>query len=166
MRCSSRATPCPPTGTPIPAIHALERELIFSRYWQFVGPAEWLDRDGAYFAGRAGHVPVVVVRDGDEIRAFVNVCRHRGHIVAHDRGCQRTLQCPYHAWTYGLDGSLRNAPRANLEAGFDAAELGLLPVAVDTWGPLVFVNPDAGRRAAAASRSARSPAMSPRAAST
>jgi phenylpropionate dioxygenase-like ring-hydroxylating dioxygenase large terminal subunit len=125
-----------------PGIHALERELIFSRYWQFVGPAEWLDQDGAYFAGRAGHIPVVVVRDGDEIRAFVNVCRHRAHIVAHDRGCKKTLQCPYHAWTYGLDGSLRNAPRASLEAGFDPAELGLLPVAVDTWGPLVFVNPD------------------------
>ena len=125
-----------------PAIHALERELVFARTWQFVGPTEWLDRDGAYFAARAAHIPVVVVRDGDELRAFVNVCRHRGHLVARDRGCQRTLQCPYHAWTYGLDGTLRNAPRAQLEADFDPTGLGLLPVAVDTFGPLVFVNPD------------------------
>jgi phenylpropionate dioxygenase-like ring-hydroxylating dioxygenase large terminal subunit len=125
-----------------PDIHALERELVFSRYWQFAGPVEWLDQDGAYFSTRAGHIPVVVVRDGDEIRAFVNVCRHRAHIVAKDRGCKKTLQCPYHAWTYGLDGTLRNAPRAQMEGDFHPEELGLLPVAVDTWGPLVFVNPD------------------------
>jgi choline monooxygenase len=125
-----------------PDIHAFERERVFARHWQFVGPAEWLDRDGAYFAGRAGHIPVVVVRDGDATRAFVNVCRHRAHIVASDRGCKKTLQCPYHAWTYGLDGALRNAPRAQVEGDFRPEELGLLPVAVGTWGPLVFVNPD------------------------
>lgn len=125
-----------------PAIYALEREHVFARHWQFVGPTEWLDQDGAYFAARAGHIPVVVVRDGDEVRAFVNVCRHRAHLVAQDRGCKKSLQCPYHAWTYSLDGQLRSAPRAQLEAGFDPSGLGLLPVAVDTWGPLVFVNPD------------------------
>ena len=53
---------------------------------------------------------MVVVRDRDvELRAFVNVCRHRGHLVVRDSGCRETLQCPYHAWTYGLDGSLRRA---------------------------------------------------------
>src|SRR6478735_6114552 len=96
-----------------PDIHVLERERVFARTWQFVGPTEWLDRDGAYFTARAAHIPVVVVRDGDRLRAFVNVCRHRGHLVAADRGCKRTLQCPYHAWTYGLDGTLRSAPRAD-----------------------------------------------------
>jgi choline monooxygenase len=125
-----------------PDIHALERQRVFARTWQFVGPTDWLDRDGAYFTARAAHIPIVVVRDGDELRAFVNVCRHRGHLVARDRGCQQTLQCPYHAWTYGLDGTLRNAPRAQLEADFDPTALGLVPVAVDTFGPLVFVNPD------------------------
>jgi choline monooxygenase len=57
-------------------------------------------------------------------------------------GCRETLQCPYHAWTYGLDGSLRRAPRAEREAGFEATGLSLLPVAVEEWGPFVFVNPD------------------------
>src|SRR6476619_5394394 len=104
-----------------PDIHVLERERVFARTWQFVGPTEWLDRDGAYFTARAAHIPVVVARD---------------------RGCQRTLQCPSHAWTYGLDGTLKHAPRAQLEADFDPAGLGLMPVAVDTFGPLVFVNPD------------------------
>jgi choline monooxygenase len=90
----------------------------------------------------AGHVPVVVVRGQDgQLRGFVNVCRHRGHLVATESGCRETLQCPYHAWTYDLDGTLRRAPRSEREPGFDPAQFSLLPVAVDTWGPFVFVNP-------------------------
>src|SRR3954452_642412 len=127
-----------------PRIYALERERVFARTWQFVGPTDWLDRDRAYFATRAAHIPIVVVRDGDELRGFVNVCRHRGHLVADGRGCKRTLQWPYHAWTDGLGGTLRTAPRTQLEADFAPAELGLLPVAVETFGPLVFVNPAPG----------------------
>ena len=74
------------------------------------------------------------------LRAFLNVCRHRGFPVAEGAGSRETLQCPYHAWTYGLDGSLRTAPRSDEEPGFRRDELGLVPVAVDTWGPFVFVN--------------------------
>jgi choline monooxygenase len=55
---------------------------------------------------------------------------------------RETIQCPYHAWTYTLDGALRNAPRADREEGFDRVSLGLVPVSVETWGPFVFVNPD------------------------
>jgi choline monooxygenase len=85
----------------------------------------------------------VVVRDRDRaINAFVNVCRHRGTQVASGCGHRETLQCPYHAWTYDLDGSLRAAPRSEREPGFDKAEWGLFPVKTDTWGPFVFVNPD------------------------
>ncbi len=76
------------------------------------------------------------------LRAFVNVCRHRGAIVASATARRGTLQCPYHAWTYGLDGALRAAPRSDLEPCFERDALGLGPVAVDTWGPFVFVNPD------------------------
>ncbi len=84
-----------------------------------------------------------MTRAGDgELRAFVNVCRHRGHLVAQGAGCRETLQCPYHAWTYELDGTLRRAPRSEREPEFDPSGLSLLPVAVDTWGPFVFVNPD------------------------
>ena len=93
---------------------------------------------------RPGDVPVVVVARHDEgdLRGFVNVCRHRGHEVAEGCGRRETLQCPYHAWTYGLDGSLRAAPRSEREPGFDRADWSLRPVRVETWGPLVFVNPD------------------------
>jgi choline monooxygenase len=127
-----------------PEVHARER-VIFERTWQYAGPADWVAAAGSFFATQAGHVPVVVVRDREGVlRAFVNVCRHRGHIVASGAGCRETLQCPYHAWTYDLDGSLRRAPRSEREPAFDASGLGLVPVSVDTWGPWVFVNPDCG----------------------
>jgi phenylpropionate dioxygenase-like ring-hydroxylating dioxygenase large terminal subunit len=126
-------------------VAALERERIFERSWQYACPAVDVATPGSFAATQAGHVPVVVTRNrDDELRAFVNVCRHRGHIVAKGAGCRETLQCPYHAWTYELDGSLRRAPRSEREVGFDPASFSLLPVAVDTWGPFVFVNPDVG----------------------
>ena len=125
------------------AVLARERERIFRHSWQYVGHTGEVERPGDYFAGWAGHVPVVVTRaDDGELRAFVNVCRHRGAQVVEGAGNRRTLQCRYHAWTYGLDGSLRTAPRSEREPGFDPAALSLLPVRVAAWGPLVFVNPD------------------------
>jgi phenylpropionate dioxygenase-like ring-hydroxylating dioxygenase large terminal subunit len=128
-----------------PEVLRREGERIFARTWQYVGHSGQLADDGSYFAAVAGQIPVVVTRArGKEVRAFLNVCRHRGHVVASGEGKRETLQCPYHAWTYGLDGQLRAAPRADREPGFDFEELGLQEIAVDTWGPFVFVNPDAG----------------------
>lgn len=124
-------------------VAALERERIFARTWQYAGPAEQVAEPSSFFATQAGHIPVVVTRDRDGIlHAFVNVCRHRAHTVARGAACRETLQCAYHAWTYELDGTLRKAPRSEREEGFDLASFSLLPVAVDTWGPFVFVNPD------------------------
>jgi phenylpropionate dioxygenase-like ring-hydroxylating dioxygenase large terminal subunit len=84
---------------------------------------------------------VTRARDG-ELRAFLNVCRHRGFPLVDGAGKRETLQCPYHAWTYGLDGSLRTAPRSDEEPHFPKDELGLCSVAVGAWGPFVFVNAD------------------------
>jgi choline monooxygenase len=101
-----------------------------------------LAEPGSYFTLRVGDVPLVVVRDREgALRAFVNVCRHRGAEVVSGAGSCTTLQCHYHAWTYGLDGALRAAPRA--DEGLDRSDLGLRPALVDTWGPFVFVNADA-----------------------
>jgi phenylpropionate dioxygenase-like ring-hydroxylating dioxygenase large terminal subunit len=125
------------------AVFDLERERIFARTWQYAGPARQVAEPGSFFASSAGHIPVVVTRAQDgELRGFVNVCRHRGHVVADGAGCRATLQCPYHAWTYELDGRLRKAPRSEREPGFDASDLSLLPVAIDPWGPFVCVTPD------------------------
>jgi choline monooxygenase len=125
------------------AILALEQERVFARSWQYVGRLEQVAEPGDFFTGRAGQIPVVVVRDEDgRLNGFVNVCRHRGHEVAAGQGNRRTLQCPYHAWTYGLDGCLRAVPRGEREPDLPVAELSLRPVQVDSWGPFVFVNPD------------------------
>jgi phenylpropionate dioxygenase-like ring-hydroxylating dioxygenase large terminal subunit len=126
-----------------PEIAKLEEERIFRHGWQYGGPLEQVTEPGGFFTCRAGSTPIVVVRCRDgELRAHVNVCRHRGHEVASGCGRRETLQCPYHAWTYDLDGSLRAAPRAEREERFDPSMLGLRPASVDTWGPLVLVNPD------------------------
>jgi phenylpropionate dioxygenase-like ring-hydroxylating dioxygenase large terminal subunit len=125
------------------AVYALEQERIFRRAWQYVGRAGLVPEPRSLAAVRAGEVPVLLVRDREgELRAFLNVCRHRGSILVEGESRRETIQCPYHAWTYELDGSLRRAPRAEQEADFDPSGLGLLPLRVDTWGPLVFVNPD------------------------
>ena len=126
-----------------PAVLRLERERIFRRTWQYAGRVDQVAEPGAFFTCDLGGVPIVVVRDKDErLRAFLNVCRHRGSLVCEGEGRRETLQCPYHAWTYGLDGLLRAAPRSDREPGFDKTELGLVPASVDSWGPFVFVNPD------------------------
>jgi choline monooxygenase len=123
---------------------AREQERVFKPAWTYACPAEWVSDPGAYVACNAGDVPLVVVRGRDgELRAFVNVCRHRGSVIASGRGRRETLQCPYHAWTYDLDGTLRKAPRSEREPEFPAGELSLRPASVESWGPFVFVNAQA-----------------------
>jgi len=126
-----------------PDIFRLEQDRIFRHTWQYAGTVQHVADPGQYLTCRVGGVPIVVVRGRDrELRAFVNVCRHRGHEVAQGCGKRETLQCPYHAWTYDLDGSLRAAPRSDREPGFDRSEWSLVRAQVETWGPLVLVNPD------------------------
>ena len=123
-----------------PDILRLEQDAIFRRSWQYVGHLGQVAEPGSYFAGRAGDVPVVVTRPQDGgLRAFLNVCRHRGTVLVEGEGKRASLQCPYHAWTYGLDGALRSAPRSDETE--PRGELGLVPLRVETWGPFVFVNP-------------------------
>jgi choline monooxygenase len=122
-----------------------ERARIFARSWQYAGRADRVAEPGSFLATDVGGVPVVVTRDGQgELRAFLNVCRHRGAVLMEGCGARATLQCHYHAWTYELDGSLRSAPRADREPGFDNDDWSLLPASVGVWGPFLFVNPDAG----------------------
>jgi phenylpropionate dioxygenase-like ring-hydroxylating dioxygenase large terminal subunit len=126
-----------------PAVLRLEQERIFARSWQYAARADQVAEPGMLTTAWAGALPVLLARARDgELHGFVNVCRHRGHPLCDGDARRETIQCPYHAWTYGLDGALRNAPRADREPGFDKASLGLVRVSVDTWGPFVFVNPD------------------------
>jgi phenylpropionate dioxygenase-like ring-hydroxylating dioxygenase large terminal subunit len=127
-----------------PEILGREQERIFRSAWAYAGHLGQVAELGSFFTTRAGQMPIVVTRARDgELRAFRNVCRHRGFPLAEGEGQRETLQCPYHAWTYGLDGSLRAAPRSDEEPHFPKDELGLCRASVGTWGPFVFVNADA-----------------------
>lgn len=104
-------------------------------------PSAMLSENGSYVARKAAGTPLLVVRGDDgQVRAFINGCRHRGMPVAKDSGCARAFVCPYHAWTYGLDGQLRQIPG---HAGFPGVELqknGLVEVSALEKGGLVYVN--------------------------
>ena len=130
------------------AVFQLENERIFADSWVFAGLAHELARPGDVVPVTVAGRPVLLVRDADlEVRAFHNVCRHRCLKLV-DEPCNvgPAIQCPYHSWTYRLDGALHLAPyfggrdpRA-VPAGFDRAEHGLVPVRVATWHDWVFVN--------------------------
>jgi len=123
----------------------LEQEMlqIFRKSWNYVGPLSELVKVGDYITGHAGNVPVVVVRNDKGLAGFVNVCRHRRHLVMKGRGNTTLMQCGYHAWTYDLAGGLRRAPRANVEPGFRVEDFPLLSIRVEALGPFVFANLDA-----------------------
>jgi phenylpropionate dioxygenase-like ring-hydroxylating dioxygenase large terminal subunit len=124
-----------------PAVFKREQEAILRTSWHYVTDTSSLPERGSRFRWDIGGVPIVLVRDLEgAIRGFVNICRHRAHPVVMDDQCRNTLQCHYHGWTYDLDGSLRNAPRSKEEPAFDPAPLGLVPIQVHVWGPMVWVN--------------------------
>jgi phenylpropionate dioxygenase-like ring-hydroxylating dioxygenase large terminal subunit len=124
-----------------PRVLEIEERRLFRSSWQYLGPLERLGSPGDHVVGQVSRTPVVVVRGSDgEVRGFLNVCRHRGSVVVPADGNATRLQCPYHAWTYDLDGTLRSAPRSGPEMADELPALGLLPVRVATFGPFVFVN--------------------------
>jgi choline monooxygenase len=137
-----RGLSLPATWYTDPAVAERERDRIFRHAWQYVGRAEQLVNPGDYLTASAGEVPVVVVRGDGGLKAFVNVCRHRRHEVMSGAGNKKALQCPYHAWTYDLDGRLKAAPRCEREESFNKDDFPLLSAAADVWGPWVFVNLD------------------------
>src|SRR5579871_3881853 len=126
------------------AVFEQEKRRIFHRSWQYVGHTGLLAKPGDFVTTRLGDIPVVITRDTDDsLRAFANVCRHRGsEVVLECAGNRKTLQCHYHGWTYNLDGTLRNAPRANEQAAFDKRNLALKTFQVESLGPMVFVKPN------------------------
>jgi choline monooxygenase len=126
-----------------PTLFEREQERIFAASWNYVGRLEQVANAGDFLTGRVGEVPVVIVRDeAGTLRAYANVCRHRGsELVLEKRGNRRTIQCHYHAWTWGLDGALRAAPHCQEQPGFDKADFPLTPLGVETFGPFVFISP-------------------------
>jgi choline monooxygenase len=125
-----------------PVYLELERERIFAHGWQLVGRREQVAEQGAFFTATVGNDSIVILRDGDALRGFYNVCLHRAGPVAQGCGKRQTLQCKYHGWTYALDGSLLRAPEMEGVERFTPDDMHLRPIAVAAWGPLVFANLD------------------------
>jgi choline monooxygenase len=127
-------------------IEQIEREEVFGRNWIAVGRIDQVAAEGQFFTVEIAGEPLVVVRGSDgELRAFFNVCRHHAAAVANTAcGTVEYLRCPYHGWTYGLDGSLKGAPEFTGVSNFDRRANGLIPVRVETWEHFVFVTLDPG----------------------
>ncbi|MBI1803046.1 MAG: aromatic ring-hydroxylating dioxygenase subunit alpha [Ignavibacteriae bacterium] len=131
-----------------PRMHEIDFEWIFARTWQAVGHVSRAQNPGEYITATVGGNPIIVVRGKEnELRAFFNVCRHRGGPLAIDEhGTCNALQCKYHGWTYLLDGSLRGVPKWDRVDLFDKKDYGLVPVAVDRWEGLLFVHLNSAAR--------------------
>ena len=125
------------------AILAEERDRIFARAWNCVGRAARLAEPGAYLLADVAGESIIVLRDrAGVLRAFFNVCRHRGTRICREPSGRlgETLQCSYHAWTYGTDGRLIGAPHMQDVEGFDRAEYSLHAAALAEWEGFLFVN--------------------------
>jgi phenylpropionate dioxygenase-like ring-hydroxylating dioxygenase large terminal subunit len=133
----------PPAAFRSDALFALERERIFRAGWICIGRADQVARPGDYLALDVVGEPVVMVRDLDgTFRVLSNVCRHRWMSVCTGRGNAKVLSCPYHAWTYRLDGRLWAAPEMDRHPSFDRASVALPPVRNEIWQGFVYVNLD------------------------
>ncbi len=140
----SRATTLPARWYIDPAFLGLEKEKIFWRTWQLVGRVSQVSKPGDYFACDVSGEPLLIVRGAEgTLRALSNVCRHRASSIANGEGNCGTLRCPYHGWTYALDGRLLGQPEFEGVRDWDRSAVSLPAFRVETWGPFVFVNLDA-----------------------
>ena len=124
-------------------IYKKEIDRIFSSHWLHAGREEEIRRSGDFIVRRIGGNSLIILRDHDGVvRAFHNTCRHRGTMLrTEDRGrLGKTIQCPYHAWTYLLDGQLCGAPSMDRTEGFEMDDFPLHPVALQLWAGSIFIN--------------------------
>ena len=134
-----------------PEYFAVEMERLIRPSWQIVchesdipAPGDWRTLD------LLGESVLVVRGEDDRVRAFFNVCRHRAsRVVAGEAGCAKRLTCPYHAWTYALDGRLIGVPHRKDYPGLDLSKLGLAPVEIEQWRGFLFVRLEGGGRSVA-----------------
>ena len=112
-----------------------EVERIWRKAWNFLGHVAQVSKPGDYLALEFAGVPLLIVRDKDDVvRAFANSCRHRGSALLDEgTGNCRSLICPYHSWTYNLDGTLAGAPEMQKTEDFDRSKNGLIPIRLETW---------------------------------
>lgn len=123
--------------------YEFEKEAVFNHEWLCVGREAWVMEPGDYFTTHIVGEPVIVARTrANELVAMSSVCQHRAMLVAEGRGNTRGFLCPYHHWTYGLDGKLVNAPAMERTCDFDKASIALPRFKVEVWLGFVFINFD------------------------
>jgi choline monooxygenase len=126
-----------------PEFYQREVERIWRKTWNFIGSADQIRNNGDYFTLNFAGVPTIVLRDHEgKIRAFANTCRHRGSELLDGKGNCKVIVCPYHSWTYELNGNLRGTPEMDKTRNFDKTDYGLISIAIDTWGNFLFINFD------------------------
>ncbi|MGH9031134.1 MAG: aromatic ring-hydroxylating oxygenase subunit alpha [Acidimicrobiia bacterium] len=126
-----------------PALFALETRQLLRRSWHYAAHDGEIPAPGDQIPGTIAGVPIVLVRGVDgEVHGFVNICRHRAHLVVLEPRNRKALTCSYHGWTYDLDGRLKHAPRADAETELDRSACSLARVQVARWGPTIWVNVD------------------------
>jgi choline monooxygenase len=127
-------------------VHDLELQTVFARSWQLVGRVDQLQDLGQYITAEIAGEPIVVVRGSDNVlRGFFNVCRHHAAaVMTEPEGTAPSLRCPYHGWTYSLEGELKGTPDFAGVCNFDRGVNGLVPVETATWEQWVFVRLESG----------------------
>jgi choline monooxygenase len=142
-RPTIEATTLPPHCYSDPGIYVRETERIFWHSWICVGRVEDVPESGDFITTTIGDEPLIIVRDGNhDVRAHLNVCRHRRCALVEGTGSVNSFKCPYHGWMYGLDGTLRATPAFKETLNFDKADYPLMSVNVEVWNGFVFVNFD------------------------
>lgn len=142
---SNASTP-PSSWYSDPRILELESSSVFPRTWQFIARLDQVRLPGQYATGAVAGEPIVTVRSNDgALRGFFNVCRHHAAaVMTQSEGTAENLRCPYHGWTYDLQGALILAPEFGGVENFDRAANGLVPVPTAVWNDWVFVQLESG----------------------
>ena len=125
----------------------LEKETVFGQSWQFAARLDQLRDSGNYVTTEIAGEPIVIVRGNDgEVRGFFNVCRHHAAaVMTETAGRANQMRCPYHGWTYSLEGELKGTPDFTGVCDFDRLANGMVPVEIGTWQNWFFVKIDRGR---------------------
>lgn len=120
-----------------------EVSRIFRKTWNFVGREDQIGKPGEFFTVDLFGESIIIVRDrAGKVHAFANTCRHRGTRLLSGSGSCRTITCPYHSWSFALDGKLIGAPGMEGAVGFDKADYGLIPIRLESWGGFLFITLD------------------------
>ena len=143
VKPTSEAETLPPEIYISEEFYAFEKDAVFYREWLCVGREEWVTQSGDYFTCTHANEPIIIARGRDgALKAMSAVCQHRAMLVAEGKGNTRGFTCPYHHWSYDLDGKLMGAPAMGKTCNFDKAQYNLPRLQVEVWHGFVFVNFD------------------------